>query len=638
MRIRLLVLAAVFLATPIAVRSQISSNGTRPRPSISTARKAVTGPGEPINRAIAGGATATITLQPVPPKTVPASSYPPGSSIVDQTLTLGAIPARVWLEVHVTGWAPEAMRLAAIEIDATDQAGDGGGFSGANATCNGAPLAQPGGDLFPAIVPCSGVCQGTMVPCTTTQNCIDSGTTGPCTNLSATCRASLSGITMPCSNAEPSRCTARPPFFPPGGNVCEFAFQDACDEQWIGTGTANTRATDLSTMDVRAGDLAEPGEALVDFFPSYLLTMVVDVPMSAKGEYRIDLFAEQTFLHNSNTPPNNNIPIAALNSATIKVNTCTSDMQCQDNDVCTVDDCQDGCCAHIPVAGWNPATECCDPMSGVQALIPPSTPCRIGGCSEGGSSGSPTYTNVPDGTACISQDQCDLPGECAAGICDAEEYAGSNCPKARFISFDIDTGATPSAYRVRLVSLHHPVPPYFGGLASDFSAYEGEYRWVGDATTYVESTTNSTPVHAALLECDPFYRDWSAIDLLHVTGSAVVPSSVYEVQSIAQGLDINEESNYSAPITVVTGRWGDVVYPYNPPSSTVQPDATDHAALTDKFRSLMGSVSKPRALLSGSGMSDIPDLTLDVDFAEISSCLDAFRGRPYPYGGPTPCP
>jgi hypothetical protein len=50
-----------------------------------------------MNEAIAAGATATITLQPVPPKTVPASSYPPGSSITGSTLTLGSIPVRIWM-------------------------------------------------------------------------------------------------------------------------------------------------------------------------------------------------------------------------------------------------------------------------------------------------------------------------------------------------------------------------------------------------------------------------------------------------------------------------------------------------------------------------------------------------------------
>lgn len=608
-----LVLGIVIPTT--AGRAEPQAGGQAPRHELrSRNHRNVTGPSEPINRAIAAGATATVTLQPVQPKTLPASSYPPGSSIVGQTLTLGSVPARVWIEVHVTGWNTEFLRTAQVTIDATDIDGDGGGYFGAAADCGGNP--SNGGDLAPAMQPC---------------------------NVNADCRATMSGISAPCADGEPSRCVvwnglSPGDYFPPG-RFCEPGFQDKCDPEWIGNANIVLHgAVDQSSLNFRYGMTTDAGENTPDFAPSLLGTLVLDVPSNARGTYQIDLDQNQVFLCEFPCP-DGLIPIGELNYGGIKFFDCISVMDCQDNNVCTVDACVDSCyCTNTPVAGWNPATECCDPMSGVQSPIPLSSPCRIGGCSNGGSSGSPTYTNVPDGTSCISQDQCDLQGQCANGSCDSQEYAGSNCPKSRFISFDVGSLNEPMAYRVRFVSLHHPVPPYSGGLASDFSAFEGEYRWVGDATSYVESTTNPAEVYSAELVCDPFYRDWSGIDLLHVTGSAVVPSSVYEVQSIIQGLDINEESNYSAPITVVTSRWSDVVYPYNPPSTTVQPDATDITALADKFRSLVGSISKPRALLAGAGMTDIPGLTLDVNFAEISACLDAFRGRPYPYGGPTPCP
>ncbi len=257
-------------------------------------------------------------------------------------------------------------------------------------------------------------------------------------------------------------------------------------------------------------------------------------------------------------------------------------------------------------------------------------------CSLGGSSGSPAYTLRPDGTAC-SDDPCYDEGQCSAGSCIASQYAGSGCAKPRFISFDISTGAASSAYRVRLVSLHHPNPPY-GGPVADFTAFEGEFRWVDVPASYAESSSNSTPVHAAFVGCDPHYRDWSLIDLLHVGGAEIVPSSVYEVQSIAEGLDVNVEANFSAPITIITSRWCDVVLPYAPPSTTEQPDAGDHAALIDKFRGWPGAISKPRALLVGFGASGIPDLSIDVDFSHISAAVDAFRNRPYPFAGPIPCP
>ncbi len=173
---------------------------------------------------------------------------------------------------------------------------------------------------------------------------------------------------------------------------------------------------------------------------------------------------------------------------------------------------------------------------------------------------------------------------------------------------------------------------------ADFSAYEGQVRWVGPPANYIESTADLTPVHAAVVQCAPHYQDWNFIDLLHVTGEEIVPSSVYEVQSIDEGLDTNVEANYSAPITIPTARWADVIIPYSPPNATAQPNAGDHAALVTKFRSAAGAMSKPRALLSGDMMTGIPNLENDVGFTEISLAVDAFRGAPYPYAGPQGCP
>jgi hypothetical protein len=135
-------------------------------------------------------------------------------------------------------------------------------------------------------------------------------------------------------------------------------------------------------------------------------------------------------------------------------------------------------------------------MSGAQSPTPQSTSCRIGGCSFGGSSGVATYSPLPDGTACVSADPCYPDGQCNDGQCIGEQYAGTDCPKSRFITFDPNaiTGSTTAAYRVRLVSLHHPDPPYTGDIATDFSTHEGEVRWVGPPGTYVESSANSTPV------------------------------------------------------------------------------------------------------------------------------------------------
>lgn len=650
--------AALFLLGAVVLSSFAappeSASRSVPPETRSRVHQSVTGPTSTINQALAAGATATITLQPVAPKTLPASSYPPGSTIVGSTLTLGSVPARVWFEAHITGWAPDVLKTFQIKVDANDNDQDGGGYY--QSECGGAPVIGEG-NIFPAIQPCA---------------------------VNSDCRVSMSGIASPCQFAEPSRCINRPFFFPPGGKVCENGFFDGCDPQFFGSGLQLVMAFDYATINARWGVSFEQGEVPFDFAPSYAGTLVLDVPANAKGTYHLDYAEAETFMQNPNTPPDNDIPIAALNEAVIRTTcgscctnpggqlTCTDGLSqvecdalptnlvhtfrpgttcadadccdcqtsadCDDGDGCTADTCQESCyCIFTPVATWDQATECCDPATGVQALKPPSNSCNFGECSLGGSSGSPMVTPRPDGTVC-SDDPCYDEGQCSAGQCIATQHAGANCPKSRFISFDISTGSTPSAYRIRMVSLHHPDPPYTGGPTTDFSAFEGLYRWVGAPSEFVESTANSTPVYAAMVGCDPHYQDWSAIDLLHVGGAEIVPSSVYEIQSIAEGLDINVESNYSAPTSIVTSRWCDVVIPYSPPSTSEQPDFGDVAAMVNKFRSLTGAISKPRALLVGEGASGIPVLGINVDFSHISAVVDAFRNKPYPFAGPVPCP
>jgi hypothetical protein len=191
-----------------------------------------------------------------------------------------------------------------------------------------------------------------------------------------------------------------------------------------------------------------------------------------------------------------------------------------------------------------------------------------------------------------------------------------------------------TALRVRLVSLHHPVPPYSGDTAASFSAFEGQYRWVGPPTDYVESQGTQTPFIASMLQCTPHYADWGSIGLLHVLGAEIVPSSLYEFQSIREGCPTASAYVYSGGVQIETGRWGDVVAPFRPPSASQQPDIGDISALVDKFRSAPGAPIKARSVLAG----QIPNLTNDLDFSHVSACVDAFRGLGYPFAGPANCP
>ncbi len=212
--------------------------------------------------------------------------------------------------------------------------------------------------------------------------------------------------------------------------------------------------------------------------------------------------------------------------------------------------------------------------------------------------------------------------------------------KSRFISFVapaclVSPGGE-SALRVKLVSLHHVVPPYTGGTSVPFSSFEGQVRWVGPPAIYVESNASGTPFYSSSLQCTPYYQDWSTVGLLHVTGSAIVPSSVYEVENLAASCEGNEANcaAASSPLSIHTARWGDVAIPYNPPSLTVQPDFGDVSALVNKFKDTPGAPIKARALLVGEdSFGNITPAIMNVNFGftHIAACVDAFKGKPYPH-------
>jgi formylglycine-generating enzyme required for sulfatase activity len=231
----------------------------------------------------------------------------------------------------------------------------------------------------------------------------------------------------------------------------------------------------------------------------------------------------------------------------------------------------------------------------------------------------------------------DANGNGIADMCEAvpppvlQEPSGLN--KGRFISFSVPT-ADEVAIRVILTTLHQVVPPYAGGPSIPFSSFEGQVRWVGPPISYVESTSLAQTFYAAQLQCTPHYRDWSTVGLLHVSGSAIVPSSIYEVENVSSvciGTEATCEAA-SAPLQIMTTRWGDVTEAYSPPAITAQPDVADIAALVSKFRNAPGAPIKARALLAGDdAFGNITSLDGDFGFTHIAACVEAFRGKPYPH-------
>jgi len=118
-----------------------------------------------------------------------------------------------------------------------------------------------------------------------------------------------------------------------------------------------------------------------------------------------------------------------------------------------------------------------------------------------------------------------------------------------------------------------------------------------------------------------------------VTGSAIVPSSVYDVENLAAACQGNEAgcAAISSALSISTTRWGDVVESFNPPSTTSQPDFTDIGALVNRFKSALGAPIMARVLLAGTNAFGDVNIVPDLNFTHISACVDAFKGLPYPY-------
>ncbi len=248
---------------------------------------------------------------------------------------------------------------------------------------------------------------------------------------------------------------------------------------------------------------------------------------------------------------------------------------------------------------------------------------------------------------------------------------GTNVQKTRFISvlappasFATAGANAETALRIRLISLHHVSPPYTGGTTVAYTPFEGQNVWAGPPQVYVESSASGVRFVASQTGCTPHYRDWSqfrsctnALQLcntdadcpgggagtcsnvvnntVHITGSAIAPSSSYEVENLSaacQGIEASC-SIHSSPLALATTRWGDIADPFNPPSTTVQPNFLDVSGLIDKFKDVIGAPIKARSLMAPNdafGNISSATISVNVGFTHIAACVDAFKGQPYP--------
>ena len=188
--------------------------------------------------------------------------------------------------------------------------------------------------------------------------------------------------------------------------------------------------------------------------------------------------------------------------------------------------------------------------------------------------------------------------------------------------------AQETAIRVRLTSLHHPPTP---ADAPDFSAWEGEYRWVNalnETHTCPDSPNFGNTFRCAVLGCTPEYRDWAAEvggEVLHVTGAAIVPSSQYDILLLDSSCQGNEVSctAVSTEVPVSTALFGNV-------DDDPQLNVLDVAEVVDHLKGVAGSLSKSRVHMR----PNVPDaFGENVTVLDVATVVDALKDEPYGFAG-----
>jgi len=197
----------------------------------------------------------------------------------------------------------------------------------------------------------------------------------------------------------------------------------------------------------------------------------------------------------------------------------------------------------------------------------------------------------------------------------------SGFPKSRYLSLRPGTAGRIAAIAVTVES----TPPAGQQIV-------GNTYWVGEPVAFVPVPAPGTVFPIASLTCQPTFRDWSDVDVLHVYGAAVMPSSNYLLQNVYEACQDSATAVASLPLELTTARWADLAPLFNPPSETTQPDFIDVSAAVDRFRASPNSPDFTYADLD----PQVPNQ--DVNFTDVSRVVDAFRGIPYPWPPPSPCP
>ncbi|UCC31381.1 MAG: hypothetical protein JSU86_03715, partial [Phycisphaerales bacterium] len=225
-----------------------------------------------------------------------------------------------------------------------------------------------------------------------------------------------------------------------------------------------------------------------------------------------------------------------------------------------------------------------------------------------------------------------VPDECECAEIEPPVAAPNSMVSNRYIAFVAGNSGRQTGLRVTLTDL--PAP---------FEAFEGQTMWVASPREVSENAGKIDPSEApgfptfvaATLQCDPDFRDWSALGTVYLYGAAIVPDGEYTVQAIEDWCPQDLEISYSAELQLTTSLWGDLVRncittPCGPPDGVVN-IASDVTAVVDKFKNLDGAPIKSRCDLE----PNQPDLLINI--SDATEALDAFRGFGYPFDGPGGC-
>ena len=237
-------------------------------------------------------------------------------------------------------------------------------------------------------------------------------------------------------------------------------------------------------------------------------------------------------------------------------------------------------------------------------------------------------------SACIPSASPDV---CIAAAPPSAPTASSQAlnAKNRYLAIDPQNAGVNTALRVRLVS------------SQQFPGAADSWWWVGAPSAYCESGAQITPPCASVpgipsrqffsssLQCNPHCTDWGALsDLLHIGDINIVPGTEYEIQAVACGCDIADESFFSALLPVLTSRHGDTLddcatCPCGDPDGAI--NVIDCLGVIARFANALCAPLKTRVDLEPA----VPDRQINTP--DILQCITGFQGLPYSFSAPTSC-